>query len=131
MEEESGYAEVMLSVAQLFEAIAAGVILVGLVWSLWLTVLRYRSSRDGHVAYRTMRESFGGSILLGLEILVAGDLIRTVAVAPTLENALTLAIIVAIRTLLSFSLQIEMDGTLPWRRAMVSGATVMKEAARK
>ena len=76
-----------------------------------------------------MRQSFGGAILLGLEILVAGDLIRTVAVYPTLESVVVLAIIVLIRTVLSFSLEIEIDGVPPWRRALVSGATVMKQAA--
>jgi hypothetical protein len=77
-----------------------------------------------------MRQSFGGAILLGLEILVAGDLVRTVAVYPTIENVGVLAIIVLIRTVLSFSLEIEIEGVPPWRRAMVSGATVMKQAAK-
>lgn len=128
---ESGtYTEAMLLVAQTFEVIAAGVILLGLFWSAGLSFVAYRRTRQGAVAYRTMRQSFGGAILLGLEILVAGDLIRTVAVAPTLDNVLVLALIVLIRTFLSFSLEIEIDGVVPWRRAMVSGATVMKNAAR-
>ena len=124
------YTDAMLLVAQIFEAIAAGVILLGLFWSAGLSIAAYRRSRQGSAAYRTMRQSFGGAILLGLEILVAGDLIRTVAVEPTLDNVITLALIVLIRTFLSFSLEIEIDGVVPWRRAMVSGATVMKNAAR-
>jgi uncharacterized membrane protein len=76
-----------------------------------------------------MRQTFGGVILLGLEILVAGDLIRTVAVEPTLENVVVLGLIVLIRTFLSFSLEIEINGVPPWRRALVSGATVIKRAA--
>ena len=123
------YTDAMLLVAQIFEVIAAGVILLGLLWSAALSAAAYRRSRKGAVAYRTMRQSFGGAILLGLEILVAGDLIRTVAVEPTLDNVITLALIVLIRTFLSFSLEIEIDGVVPWRRAMVSGATVMKNAA--
>ena len=67
--------------------------------------------------------------MLGLEILVAGDLIRTVAVDPTIESVTVLGIVVLIRTFLSFSLEIEMNGVPPWRRALVSGATVMKKAA--
>ncbi len=122
------YEEAMLAVARLFEAIAAGVILVGLIWSVAVASRVYLRSKDGSQAYKSMRETFGGAILLGLEILVAGDLIRTVAVEPTLENATALGIIVLIRTFLSFSLQIEMDGVVPWRRALVSGATVMKSA---
>lgn len=127
---EGLYTDSMLKVAQLFEVIAAAVILAGLLWSVVLTVRTYRATRSGSSSYRTMRQSFGGAILLGLEILVAGDLIRTVAVEPTLDNVVTLAIIVAIRTFLSFSLEIEIEGVPPWRRAMVSGATVMKDAAR-
>lgn len=68
-----------------------------------------------------LRETFGGVLLLGLEILVAADLIRTVAVAPTLENVGVLGLIVLM--LLSFSLEIEIEGVVPWRRTMVSGTT--------
>ena len=78
-----------------------------------------------------LRQFFGGVLLLGLEVLVAGDLIRTVAVAPTLDNVLVLGIIVLIRTFLSFSLEIEIEGVPPWRKAFVSGATVAAQAARK
>ena len=123
------YTEVMLGLAQIFEIIAALTLLVGLFWSVWLTLRTYRSTHQGKLAYKTMRQSFGGAILLGLEILVAGDLIRTVAVYPTIENVGVLAIIVLIRTVLSFSLEIEIDGVPPWRRALVSGATVMRKAA--
>lgn len=132
MEGESGttFTEVMDGVAQLFEAIAAAVILFGLIWAMGLAWVSYRRSRNGAEAYHAMRGAFGGAILLGLEVLVAGDLLRTVAVDPTLENALTLGIIVLIRTLLSFSIQIEIDGVVPWRKALVSGATVARQAHR-
>ncbi|MCE9541999.1 MAG: DUF1622 domain-containing protein, partial [Verrucomicrobia bacterium] len=74
----------------------------------------------------------GGAILAGLEVLVAGDLIRTVAVDPTLDNVIILGIIVLIRTFLSFSLEIEIEGTLPWRRALTqTGASVIADAVRK
>jgi len=125
------YTEVMLTVAQIFEIIAAATILLGLFWSLGLSIRAYGRTHQGTLAYKTMRQSFGGAILLGLEILVAGDLIRTVAVYPTIENVGVLAIIVLIRTVLSFSLEIEIDGVPPWRKALVSGATVMKQAATK
>ena len=78
-----------------------------------------------------MRQTFGGVLLLSLEILVAGDLIRTVAVAPTLDNVVVLGLIVLIRTFLSFSLEIEIDGVPPWRKALVSGASVITQAQRK
>jgi len=124
------YTEVMLSIAQVFEILAAIVILIGLFWSAGLSYRAWRRTHQGSVAYKTMRQSFGGSILLGLEILVAGDLVRTVAVYPTIENVGVLAIIVLIRTVLSFSLEIEIEGVPPWRRALVSGATVMRQAAK-
>jgi hypothetical protein len=61
---------------------------------------------------------FGRSILLGLEFLVAADIIRTVAVQPSLENVTVLGLIVLIRTFLSFSLEVEIDGRWPWRRSL-------------
>lgn len=66
-------------------------------------------------AYDQFRRRLGRSILLGLEFLVAGDIINTVSVEPTLQNVTTLAMIVLIRTFLSFSLEIELDGRLPWK----------------
>jgi hypothetical protein len=68
-------------------------------------------------AYRIVRTVFGRSILLGLEFLVAADIIRTVAVQPSLQNVAVLGLIVLIRTFLSFSLEVEIDGRWPWRRA--------------
>jgi uncharacterized membrane protein len=127
MEEET-YTQVMLIVAQVFEAIAAATLFAGLIFSVWLSLRTYMRTKRGTSAYKIMRQSFGGAILLGLEILVAGDLIRTVAVAPTLDNVIVLAIIVLIRTFLSFSLEIEIDGVPPWRKGLVSGATVINQA---
>jgi uncharacterized membrane protein len=62
------------------------------------------------------RNTFGRALLLSLEILIAADLTRTLTVAPTMENVLVLGVIVIIRTVLSISLDIEMDGVVPWRR---------------
>jgi uncharacterized membrane protein len=66
-------------------------------------------------SYRQLRQSIGRGVLLGLELLVAGDIIRTVAVAPTLTGVGVLAMIVAIRTFLSFSLEVELTGRWPWQ----------------
>jgi len=65
--------------------------------------------------YRRFRQQLGRSILLGLELLVAADIIRTVAVTPTLSSVAVLALIVAIRTFLSFSLELEISGRWPWQ----------------
>ena len=127
--DESTYTQTMMNIAQAFEVVAAIVLILGLVLSFVLAIRVYRRSRDGKETYQVLRRTFGGVLLLGLEILVAGDLIRTVAIAPTLENVAVLGLIVLIRTFLSFSLEIEIDGVPPWRRGLVSGATIMKDAA--
>lgn len=71
---------------------------------------------DFNSAYRRYRQLVGKAILLGLELLVAADIINTVAVDPTFRSVGVLAGIVAIRTFLSFSLEVEIDGDWPWRR---------------
>ena len=68
--------------------------------------------------YRAYRRRLGRSILLGLEMLVAGDIIRTVAVSPTYTSVGVLAVIVAIRTFLSFSLELEITGRWPWQQTV-------------
>lgn len=125
----TSFTTVMDHVAQAFEALGALILVIGVVWSLVLAVLAWRRSGSRERAYNALRRSFGGTLLLGLEILVAADLIRTVAVAPTVDNVLVLGLIVLIRTFLSFSLEIEIDGVVPWRRALVSGAATVKQTA--
>lgn len=129
--DEGVYTSTMLTVAQIFEIVAAAILVIGLIATFVLGLRTYARSRDGVATYQFLRRFFGGVLLLGLEILVAGDLIRTVAVAPTLDNVLVLGVIVLIRTFLSFSLEIEIEGVPPWRRAFVSGATVAANAVRK
>jgi uncharacterized membrane protein len=68
--------------------------------------------------YKALREDVGRAILLGLELLVAADIIRTVSEDPTLEGVVVLALIVLVRTFLSFTLQLELDGRWPWQRAI-------------
>src|SRR5215469_12440368 len=130
----SSFSTAMNYVSQGFEALAGLILVVGVAWSLVLAVMTWRRSHSAKPAYTAVRQSFGGSLLLSLEILVAADLLRTVAVAPSVTNVLVLGLIVLIRTFLSFSLEIEIDGVLPWRRALASGATTVvraTQAARK
>jgi uncharacterized membrane protein len=75
------------------------------------------AGEPGSASYRRLRESIGRGILLGLELLVAGDIIRTVAVAPTFATVGVLGLIVLIRTFLSFSLEVELTGRWPWQGA--------------
>ncbi|AGW40964.1 hypothetical protein O159_08090 [Leifsonia xyli subsp. cynodontis DSM 46306] len=98
---------------------------------LALAAAAWRRTGSGAAAIRTLRESFGGVILLGLEILVAADLVKTVASDPTLTDAFVLGVIVLIRTILSFSLQVEIEGVAPWRRAFVTGPEMLARAARR
>jgi uncharacterized membrane protein len=123
------FTNLMERTAQGFDALGAGALVAGLLWSLALAVRTWLHS-GGRRAYQALRETFGGVLLLSLEILVAADLIRTVAVAPTLTNVAVLGLIVLIRTFLSFSLQVEIDGSPPWRRAFTSGAAVARRASR-
>jgi uncharacterized membrane protein len=80
--------------------------------------LRDRAHDNGNY-YSLYRQDVGRAILLGLEFLIAGDIIRTVVVAPTLQNVVVLGLIVLIRTFLSLSLQLEIEGKLPWQRQAV------------
>ncbi|SEH74057.1 MULTISPECIES: DUF1622 domain-containing protein [unclassified Leifsonia] len=113
-----------------FEFAGVAAMAIGFLVAIGLALYAWRRQRSGRAAFRTLRESFGGVILLGLEILVAADLVRTVTSAPSLTDAFVLGIIVLIRTILSFSLQIEIDGVAPWRRALVTGPEVLTRAAR-
>ena len=106
----------MENVTRAFEMVGVAVLVVGFISGFVRALLAWLSKRSNGSVYALVRSSFGRSILLGLEILVAADLIRTVAVEPTLENVLVLGVIVLIRTFLSFSLEIEIDGVVPWRR---------------
>jgi uncharacterized membrane protein len=125
------FTDFMDHVARFFEIVGAAVLVAGLVLALVLAGRAWRRSGSGHTGYEILRASFGGAVLLALEILVAADLIRTVAVAPTLENVGVLALIVVIRTFLSFSLEIEIEGVVPWKRALVSGASHLHRAIEK
>jgi len=124
------FAEVMEHVARGFEIVGALVLIIGLIWAGVLSVRVWHRTRKGNEAYQVLRRSIGGVLLLGLEVLVAADLVHTVAIEPTLENVAVLGLIVVIRTVLSFSLEIEIEGMPPWRRAAMSGATHIAAATR-
>jgi len=123
------FTEIMGHVAQGFEALGVAILVVGVIWSFILAAVAARRSGWSAQAYLVLRQAFGGTLLLGVEILVAADLVRTVVVAPTLDNVLVLGLIVVIRTFLSFSLETEIEGVAPWRRAMTGGAGTIRRAA--
>jgi uncharacterized membrane protein len=74
-------------------------------------------------AYSRLRTFLGRSLLLGLEFLVAGDIIKTVAIEPTFDSVIVLAIIVLVRTVLSLSIDVEIDGRWPWQAAQQASLT--------
>ena len=108
------------------EAIGRGVDVAGVLaiaGGISLTILLAAGRlwrRDPH-AYGRFRQEVGRAILLGLELLVAADIIRTVAVSPTLESVAVLSGIVLVRTFLSFSLEVELTGMWPWQRGRDGG----------
>jgi uncharacterized membrane protein len=119
------FEDAMDAVARGVEVLGILTLVLGLAAALVRGGLALRGGRGAEEAYRVVRTVFGRSILLGLEFLVAADIIRTVAVQPSLQNVLVLGLIVLIRTFLSFSLEVEIDGRWPWRRSdrSASGGT--------
>jgi uncharacterized membrane protein len=118
--------EIIEGTGTAIDAIGVAVIAVGAVLAVFMTVGRIRREDGG--AYEFFRRRLGRAILLGLEFLVAADIIRTVAVTPSGESVAVLGGIVLIRTFLSFSLQLEMTGAWPWQQR--SGAAADKSPAR-
>jgi uncharacterized membrane protein len=112
-----GFEEAMDAIARGVEFLGILTLVLGLAVALVRAGLALAGGRGGEEGYRIVRTVFGRSILLGLEFLVAADIIRTVAVQPSLQNVAVLGLIVLIRTFLSFSLEVEIDGRWPWRRA--------------
>ena len=100
-----------------FEIVGVAILVGGSLVALVSAVAVLR--RDGRrAAYETARHDIGRAILLGLEILIIADIVLTITVERTLDSAFTLGLIVLVRTFLSLSLEIELDGTLPWRRGL-------------
>jgi len=116
------FEQIMEFVSRSFEAVGVAVLVLGGVWTCIKAIANARAGAD---VYTGVRRDFGRALLLGLEILVAADVVKTVSVATTLDNVVILGILVLVRTLLSFSLDIEIEGVAPWRRALIPGATLM------
>ncbi len=101
-------------VGMVVDAAGVLVIVVGILAASLKAILPSPVPKEAD-RYTIYRQRLGRAILLGLEFLVAGDIIRTVAVAPTLQNLAVLGLIVVIRTFLSFSLEMEVSGRWPWQ----------------
>ena len=107
-----------------FEALGVLVLVVGSLAGLW----RYATTVgvDPRAAYKQLRQDIGRAILLGLEILIIADIILTITIEQTIESAATLGIVVLVRTFLSFSLEIELEGALPWNRPPARDVTLQR-----
>jgi uncharacterized membrane protein len=108
------------------------VIIIGVVLAAFRFVQGTLDRSDRRVAHRTalgevMRGQVGRTLLLGLEILVAADIIETVALSPTLEHIATLGLLVLVRTFLSWSIILELEGRWPWQIASTRAATPVND----
>ena len=110
------YQDFMEGTVKVFELVGVAVLLIGGLLAFSLYFFRLVSGVPRRQAFNEVRASLGRAILLGLEVLVVADIIRTIVVTPTLSSAATLGVIVLVRILLSFSIDVEVDGILPWRR---------------
>ncbi len=103
-------------IGKIIDGLGVGIVVIGSLAALLPYVVRLILGRAQLHSYRRVRQNLGRAILLGLEFLVAGDIIRTVAISPTFAGVGVLGLIVVIRTFLSMSLEVEIEGRLPWRK---------------
>jgi len=109
--------------AKVLELVGVAIIIGGIVLASAIFVRDGASTKDWRSAYPHYRSNIGRGILLGLELLVGADIISTITAPLTFESVGLLAAIVAIRTFLSFSLETEIEGCWPWRRAAKDAGT--------
>jgi uncharacterized membrane protein len=109
------YEQTISDVVKVVEAVGAGIMVLGGLGAFVVFVPRVLRGETPQ-PYEDLRRNLGRSILLGLEVLIVADIVRTIIVDPTLESVAVLAVIVVIRILLSFSLEVEIEGVWPWRR---------------
>ena len=109
---ESG--TIIQAVGEIVDILGVVAIVVGVLYAIVDAALR--GLRRVSPVYTRFRRVLGRAILLGLELLVAADIIKTVAVTPTLDSVVVLAVIVLIRTFLSWSLELEISGRWPWQK---------------
>jgi uncharacterized membrane protein len=111
------------SIDQLFDVAGVFALVVGaLVTGLNYLIILVLKPEKRALAYGNLRKGFGRAILVGLELLVAADIIRTVAIEPSLQNVAVLGLIVVIRTFLSWSLAVEINGRWPWQQISANSA---------
>jgi uncharacterized membrane protein len=123
------YDNVISDVVRVVEAVGAGIMVVGGFGAFLIFIARAAQPERRAGSYKELRRNLGRSILLGVEVLIVADIVRTIIVDPTFESVVVLAAIVLIRIVLSFSLEVEMDGVWPWNRWRRQGADAVNAPA--
>ena len=114
------YEETISDVVRVVEAVGAGIMVLGGLGAFAVFLPRAMRSATAKGSYEQLRSNLGRCILLGLEVLIVADIVRTIIVDTTIESVAVLGVIVVIRILLSFSLEVEIDGVWPWQRWRVA-----------
>jgi uncharacterized membrane protein len=117
------YDDFISNVVKAVEGVGAAILVLGGLWALITYAVAATDAGARPDAYHRLRRNLGRVILLGLEVLIIGDIVRTIIVDPTIESVAVLGMIVLIRIVLSFSLEVEIDGTWPWSRWRLAGST--------
>ncbi len=110
------YEETIHDAVKVVEAVGASIMVFGglVVFAIYVPRMLNPATRPG--SYQALRRQLGRCILLGLEVLIVADIVLTIIVEQTIESVVVLGVIVLVRTFLSFSLEVEMDGMWPWNR---------------
>src|SRR3954471_19886909 len=116
------YEDTISDVVRVVESVGAAIMVAGGLASFVVFLSRASTPERRPGSYVELRRNLGRSILIGLEVLIVADIVRTIVVDQTLESVGVLGAIVIIRILLSFSLEVEMDGMWPWNRWRLPGA---------
>lgn len=110
------YPTIVSLISRILEIIGITIIVIGSVYSTMHAILFGAHDRGVHSVYKSLKQNIARSILLGLEFLIAGDIIQSVSLSPSFTTVGVLAVVVLIRTFLSWELTMEIDGKLPWQR---------------
>lgn len=108
------FSRTMEDIGKVIDGIGVAIIVIGVLFALAVYLLRMPGSRDRVELYQETRKGIGRAILLGLEFLIAGDIIRTVATTPSFQSVGILGLIILIRAFLSMTLEFETEGRWPW-----------------
>jgi uncharacterized membrane protein len=117
------YDQFIADVVKVVEATGAAIMIVGGLLALVAFAVSVTQAPTRPDAYRKLRQRLGQAILLGLEVLIVGDIVRTIIVDTTIKSVAVLGMIVVIRIALSFALEVEIDGMWPWSRWRLEGPT--------